>query len=107
MSVGENHAENKKKRRPFGGAHKRCPEPGERFQIGIRLSWKTKMRLDATAEENGRSQSHEVEMRLERSFWIEDMLKAGLMTLNITEPPIDQAARQDSSASLSLCSCEE
>ena len=52
----------------FGAPPKRQPRKGERFQLGIRVTSEMKRRLDAAAEQTGRSQSQEVELRLERSF---------------------------------------
>jgi hypothetical protein len=62
------------RRRKFGAPQKRNPAPGERFQIGIRVTSELKRRLDEAAERSGRSQSQEVELRLERSFDREDLL---------------------------------
>jgi hypothetical protein len=44
------------------------PGPGERVKLGLRVTPQLKQRLDAAAEQNGRSQSQEAEFRLERSF---------------------------------------
>jgi hypothetical protein len=55
-------------------AKKRIPEPGERFQVGIRLTHVGKQRLSDAAERTGRSQSQEAEIRLEHSFDREDLL---------------------------------
>jgi hypothetical protein len=60
--------------RKIGAPPKRDPEPGERFQIGVRVTPDLKRRLDAAAEDSGRSQSQEAELRLERSFDREDLL---------------------------------
>jgi TraY domain len=58
----------------FGAPPKREPKPGERFQLGVRVTPETKRRLDAAAERSGRSQSQEAELRLERSFDRQDLL---------------------------------
>jgi hypothetical protein len=60
--------------RKIGAPPKRDPEPGERFQIGVRVTPELKRRLDAAAEQSGRSQSQEAELRLERSFDRTDLL---------------------------------
>jgi hypothetical protein len=51
-----------------GGRPKRKPKPGERVQLGLRVTPALKKNLDAAAEQSGRSQSQETELRLERSF---------------------------------------
>src|SRR5262249_40790251 len=55
-------------RRKFGAPPKREAEPGERFQLGIRVTAELKGKLDAAAEQSGRSQSQEAELRLEHTF---------------------------------------
>jgi hypothetical protein len=47
------------------------PRPGDRVKLGLRVTAQTKLRLDAAAEKNGRSQSQEAEFRLDASFDIE------------------------------------
>jgi hypothetical protein len=42
--------------------------------LGLRVTPETKQRLDAAAEQSGRSQSQEAEFRLERSFDRQDLL---------------------------------
>jgi hypothetical protein len=54
--------------RKFGAPPKREAEPGERFQLGVRVTAELKRKLDAAAEESGRSQSQEAELRLEHTF---------------------------------------
>lgn len=58
----------------FGGRRKRDPETGERVHLGIRVTPEMKQRLERTASLNGRSQSQEAEIRIERSFDREDLL---------------------------------
>ena len=41
---------------------------GERVPLGLRVTAELKAKLDEIAESSGRSQSQEVELRLERSF---------------------------------------
>jgi hypothetical protein len=60
--------------RKIGAPPKRDPLPGERFTIATRVSPTLKRRLDAAAEESGRSQAQETELRLERSFDRTDLL---------------------------------
>ena len=55
-------------RRKFGAPPKREAEPGERFQLGVRVTAELKRKLDAAAEHSGRSQSQEAELRLEHTF---------------------------------------
>jgi hypothetical protein len=62
------------------GRPPREPLPAERFAISIRITPDLKRRIAIECESNGRSQSHEIEMRLERSFWLDDMLKARLLS---------------------------
>jgi hypothetical protein len=58
----------------FHGAPPKREPTGERFQIGVRLTSEQKRRLDAAAEESGRSQSQEVELRLAHTFDRQDLL---------------------------------
>ena len=58
----------KQERKSRRGRPRREPDPGERVKLGLRVTPKTKARLDAAAEQNGRSQSQEAELRLEASF---------------------------------------
>lgn len=69
-----------KERRNLGGRPRREPDPGERVKLGLRVTPEMKARLDAAAERNGRSQSQEAELRLERSFERDDMLPQLLRT---------------------------
>ena len=50
------------------GRPKRKPMPGARVSLGLRVTAETKQRLDAAAEQSGRSQSQEAELRLEQTF---------------------------------------
>jgi hypothetical protein len=61
-------------KRKIGAPPKRDPRPGERFTIATRVRPELKRRLDAAAEESGRSQAQETELRLERSFDHGDLL---------------------------------
>jgi hypothetical protein len=56
-------------RRPRGR-----PTVGERVPLGLRVTPELKRRLDAAAEQSGRSQSQEAEFRLERTFDRENLL---------------------------------
>jgi TraY domain len=58
----------------FHGAPPKREPTGERFQIGVRLTSEHKRRLDVAAEESGRSQSQEVEIRLAHTFDRQDLL---------------------------------
>ncbi len=55
------------------GRPKRKPKPGERVPLGLRVTAETKQRLDDAAEQSGRSQSQEAELRLDRSFERQDL----------------------------------
>lgn len=48
------------------------PRTGQRNSLGLRVTADIKSRLDNAAKESGRSQSHEAELRLARSFSDED-----------------------------------
>ena len=48
------------------------PSKGKRNQLVFRVTNEMRARLEAAAEVSGRSLSHEMETRLERSFWEED-----------------------------------
>jgi hypothetical protein len=50
------------------------PTVGKRIPLGLRVTPDLKRKLDFAAEETGRSQSQEAELRLERSFEREEML---------------------------------
>jgi hypothetical protein len=52
----------------IGAPPKRDARPGERFQLGVRVTPKVKKLLDTAVEENGRSLNQETELRIERSF---------------------------------------
>lgn len=62
------------------GRPPREPLPAERFAISIRITPELKRRIAAECAHNGRSQSAEIEHRIERSFWLDDMLKAKLLS---------------------------
>ena len=49
-------------------------EPGKRVSVGLKVTPQIKERLDRAAEETGRTQSQEAEVRLEQSFNREDLL---------------------------------
>lgn len=51
---------------------------GQRVSLGLKVTPVTKARLDATAKENGRTQSQEAEVRLEHSFRQQDLLAPAL-----------------------------
>ena len=57
------------------GRPRQEPKAGERVQLSFRITPELKRRLDSSAEENGRSQSQEAEIRLARSFERDDMLE--------------------------------
>ena len=60
------------------GPPKREPRDGERVALSLRMTPDLKRRLDAVAEQHGRSQSQEAEIRLERSFERQDILSNAL-----------------------------
>jgi hypothetical protein len=51
------------------------PQEGERIGIGFRVTPALKRKIEAAAKESGRSQSQEIEFRLERSFEQQEMAK--------------------------------
>ncbi len=59
--------------RPRGRPAKH-PTEGKRIPLGLRVTAQIKQRLDDAAAKNGRSQSQEAELRLERSFERQDLL---------------------------------
>jgi hypothetical protein len=61
-------------RKKIGAPPTREPRPGERFQLGVRVTPEAKRRLEKAAASSGRSISQEAELRLERSFDREDLL---------------------------------
>jgi predicted HicB family RNase H-like nuclease len=52
------------------------PTSGERTPLGLRVAPEIKRKLEAAAMESGRSLSQEAELRLERSFEHEFLLKS-------------------------------
>src|SRR5215472_18764726 len=54
-------------------------QPGTRVSLGLKVTPDVKTRLDETAKNNGRTQSHEAEVRLERSFEDEDALDRAML----------------------------
>jgi hypothetical protein len=58
----------------FGAPPKRDAKPGERFQLGVRVTPRVKKMLDNAAEESGRSLNQETELRIERSFDRQELL---------------------------------
>ena len=80
----EPQKQNGKAGRPIG-THKRRGRPsvGERVGLGLRVTPELKERIEQTCKATGRSQSQEVEYRLERSFWLDDLLKARLVSARL------------------------
>ena len=66
------------------GRPKKAGQPGERVSLGLRVTADLKTRLDAAADDSGRSQSQEAELRLERSF-NEDRTAEEISALTRTE----------------------
>jgi hypothetical protein len=60
--------------RRAGGRPKRKLKPGERVPLSLRVTPEAKRLIDAASERSGRSQSAEVEFRLEASFKSEKLL---------------------------------
>jgi hypothetical protein len=54
-------------------------QPGTRVSLGLKVTPGVKTRLDETAKNNGRTQSQEAEVRLERSFEDEDALDRAML----------------------------
>ena len=73
-------------KRPFGAPRMRGrPSAGARVALGLRVTPGMFERIKAECTANGRSQSQDVEMRLERSFWLDDMLKAMILISSLPE----------------------
>lgn len=62
------------------------PKPGERVSLGLKVTADIKSRIDAAAKASGRTQSQEAELRIERSFWLDDAIAAGLTRRGIRPP---------------------
>lgn len=62
---------------------------GKRYSLGLKVTGDIKRRLDQEARSSGRTQSQEAEYRLERSFWLDDMLKARVISMRVpaASPP--------------------
>ena len=75
-----------KSRKRHGGPPKREYGPGERVALSLRMTPDLKRRLDAVAEAGGRSQSQEAEIRLEKSFWMDDLVGARLIRRGLLKP---------------------
>jgi hypothetical protein len=56
------------------------PEDGERVPLSFRITPELKRLLDAAADASGRSQSQEAELRLEKSFWLDQLMANGMLT---------------------------
>jgi predicted transcriptional regulator len=67
-----------KKRKKQIGRPRKAPAEGERVQLSFRVTPDLKRRLDEVADQLGRSQSQEAELRLERSFERQDLLTEAL-----------------------------
>lgn len=57
-----------------GRPRKAKAKPGDRIQLGVRVTNEIKARLDGAAKDSGRSLSQEAEFRIERSFERENLL---------------------------------
>ena len=67
--------EREEREKRFGGRpRQRDPQPGERVHLGLRVTLEMKRRIEAEAARTGRSQSQEVEARLDRSFRDDEVL---------------------------------
>jgi hypothetical protein len=62
------------------------PQSGERVSLGLKVTADIKSRIDTAAKASGRTQSQEAELRLERSFWLDDLIAAGLTRRGIRPP---------------------
>jgi len=58
-------------------------EPGPRVPLSLRVTPEAKRRLDAAATLSGRSQSQEAEIRIEQTFWLEELIKARLIKIRV------------------------
>jgi hypothetical protein len=62
------HKQIKQAKKKRIGRPTKPPAPGERVPLGLRVTPEMKGRLEAAAQQNGRSLSQEAELRLERSL---------------------------------------
>jgi hypothetical protein len=67
------------KRKPGGRPRKHAIRTGKLTLLGVLVPAQLKARISAQSKTTGRSLSKEAELRLERSFWLDDMLKAKLL----------------------------
>ena len=69
------------KQQNFGGRpRQRKSKAGDRIHLGVLVTHAMKKRLKAAAQKTGRSQSQEAELRLEKSFWLDDLIAGGMLT---------------------------
>ena len=77
------------------------PKTGERTQIGVQVSPSTKLRLEAEALRNERSISREAELRIEQSFWLQDLVASKLLLTStaqadfVADSPLYPAPSED------------
>jgi hypothetical protein len=74
---------NGERKKAIGRPRIRMPADNERMHLGIRVTPEMKRRLLETSEANGRSLSQETELRIQQSFWLEDLLRARLISARI------------------------
>jgi hypothetical protein len=77
-----NRGANSRNRR-IGRPRFRENQDGRRNQIGFRTTAEIRSRLLTACSENGRSLAQEVEFRVLQSFWLEDLLKARLISIRV------------------------
>lgn len=75
-----------------GGRPHKKPKAGERVQLSFRITASLKRRLVIAGKISGRSQSQEAELRIEQSFWMDDLIRARLMR---SFPAAPQAPKQE------------
>jgi hypothetical protein len=63
--------------------HNKAQLPTDYVQTQQRMTHAMRTRLEEAAAHNGRSMNAEINARLERSFWLDDMLKARLISVRV------------------------
>ena len=59
------------------------PKDGKRAPLGLKITAAMKRRIDAEAKATGRTQSMAAELMLEKAFWLEDLLRARLISARV------------------------
>ena len=79
----ELQAENGTRKKSGGRPLSRERKPGKKIHLGILVTPEMKRRIEEISAVTGRSQSQEAELRIEQSFWLDDLLKARLISARV------------------------